>query len=246
MTPLSLLKAAIHRLGSAYTKELCRREYLSQTFEGINERPVEYRFAFQHLTRVWPKTVLDVGTGRCALPSLMRTCGFVVSAIDNVGDYWPKGMFNRHYHIIDEDILAPKIRDRYDFVTCISTLEHIRDHNRAVSMMFSLLRPGGTLLLSFPYNESTYVENVYAMPGSIGADRYSFTTQVFSRREIDTWLEQNRAELCDQEFWQFFTGEFWTIGDRIVPPVPASRNAPHQISCIVLRKTDSASDSDKV
>ena len=152
MTILSLLKAAVHKLGGIYAKELCRKEYLSQKFEGINERPVEYRFVFQHLTKACPKTVLDVGTGKTALPQLMRTCGFMVTAMDNVTHYWPNGMVNRHYHVLDDDILAPRTSGPFDFVTCVSTLEHIRNHDLAVRMMFSLLRPGGLLVLTFPYN----------------------------------------------------------------------------------------------
>jgi 2-polyprenyl-3-methyl-5-hydroxy-6-metoxy-1,4-benzoquinol methylase len=236
MTLLSFPKRLIHRLGNLYAKEICRREYLAQEFLGINERPVEYRFVFEQLTRVFPKTVLDVGTGKTALPQLMRTCGFLVTAMDNVKDYWPHGMVNRHYHVLDDDILDPRVSGPFDVVTCVSTLEHIRDHDRAVRMMFSLLRPGGWLVLTFPYNENTYVENVYALPGSVGADKFAFITQVFSRREIDRWVRDNEATLVAQEFWRFFYGPFWTIGGRVVPPVRVEAADLHQISCITLVK----------
>jgi SAM-dependent methyltransferase len=230
-------KALVHRLANLYTRELCRREFLAQQFLGINERPVEYRFVFENLTQAFPKTVLDVGTGQTALPQLMRTCGFLVTAMDNVKDYWPSGMVNRHFHVLDDDILAPKVRGPFDFITCVSTLEHIRDHSRAVRMMFSLLKPGGRLVLTFPYSEKTYVENVYALPGSIGADKYPFITQVFSRREIGQWTSENDARLVAQEYWRYFDGPFWTIGKRVVPPVRAEAGELHQISCLALIKS---------
>ena len=229
-------KTLIHKLGGYYCKELCRREFVAQQYVGINERPVEYRFVFENLSQTYPKSVLDVGTGRTALPQMMRTCGFLVTAIDNVRDYWPSGMINRHYHVLDDDILDPRINGPFDFITCISTLEHIREHDRAVKMMFSLLRPGGRLVLTFPYNEKAYVENVYALPGSIGADKYSFITQAFSRREIDRWANDNRATVFSQEYWRLFDGPYWTIGERVSPPLRVDSDELHQISCIAFIK----------
>jgi len=230
------MKSLIHWLGNAYVREICRREFLAQQFLGLNERPVEYRFVFENLTQAFPKTLLDVGTGKTALPQLMRTCGFLVTAIDNIKDYWPSGMVNRHYHVLDDDILAPKLRGPFDFITCISTLEHIPDHRHAVRMMFSLLRPGGRLVLSFPYNEKRYAENVYALPGSIGADKYPFVTQAFSRSEIEQWLADNGAQIISQEYWRYFDGPFWTIGERVVPPVRVASGDLHQISCLALQR----------
>jgi SAM-dependent methyltransferase len=236
MALLSYPKRLIHRLGNRYAKEICRREFLAQEFLGINERPVEYRFVFEQLTQAFPKTVLDVGTGRTALPQLMRTCGFLVTAIDNIRDYWPSGMVNRHYHVIDDDILAPKVGGPFDFITCISTLEHIRDHGRAMRNMLSLLKPGGRLVVTFPYNEKTYVENAYALPGSIGADKYPFITQVFSRHELEQWTSDGGAQILAQEYWRYFDGTYWTIGRRVVPPVRVEAGQLHQISCVALVK----------
>ena len=240
MALLSLPKRLIHRLANLYTKEICRREYLAQEFLGINERPVEYRFVFEHLTQAFPRTVLDVGTGRTALPQLMRTCGFLVTAMDNIKDYWPGGMINRHYHVLDDDILEPRVSGPFDFITCVSTLEHIRDHARAMHNMLSLLRPGGRLVVTFPYNEKTYVENVYALPGSIGADKYPFITQAFSRRELEQWTRNGGARIVAQEYWRYFDGPFWTTGKRVVPPIRVESSDLHQISCIALVKDATA------
>ncbi len=236
MALLSYPKRLMHRLGNLYAREICRREFLAQEFLGINERPVEYRFVFEQLTQAFPKTVLDVGTGRTALPQLMRTCGFLVTAIDNIRDYWPSGMVNRHYHVLDDDILAPNTGGPFDFITCVSTLEHIRDHARAMRNMLSLLRPGGRLVVTFPYNEKSYVENVYALPGSIGADKYPFVTQVFSRNQLEQWTRDGGAQIVAQEYWRYFDGAYWTIGRRVVPPVRVDAGDLHQISCVALVK----------
>lgn len=217
-------------------RKQCRREYDRQQLLPVNERPIEYAFLFRSLTRAWPKSVLDVGTGQTSLPHLIRTCGFVVTATDNVKDYWPSGMTNRHFHVIDDDITRTKLDRTFDFVSCISVLEHIRDHAAAVNGMWSLLNPGGHLLLSFPYNEKTFVENAYDLPGTTVKEKMPFVTHVYSRKEVDGWLSGKNASIVEQEYWRFFTGEFWTVGERVAPPEPSRADGPHHVTCILIRK----------
>jgi 2-polyprenyl-3-methyl-5-hydroxy-6-metoxy-1,4-benzoquinol methylase len=217
-----------------YNRWICRREFLRQEFHGFNERAVEYAFVFKNLADIFPQSVLDVGTGVTALPQLIRACGPVVTAIDNISDYWPDGMNNRHYYVLDEDILSPKLDRKFDLITCISTLEHIEAHDAAVDSMFRLLAPGGRLVLSFPYCEDRYVANAYALPGSIGEHVYPFKTQVYSRRQVAGWLAHNNAKIVCQEYWRFFSGEFWTLGERVIPPVRVEADQLHQICCLAL------------
>ena len=96
---------------------LSKFEYDRQTFSHLNERPIEFSFVFKQLTNLWPKIVLDVGTGKTALPVMMKNCGLLVTAIDNIKDYWDYGMVNRHYHIIDDDIQNTKIKQKFDVIT---------------------------------------------------------------------------------------------------------------------------------
>ena len=78
--------------------------------------------------------MLDVGTGTTAWPHLLRNCGYVVTAIDNIRDHWPEGMVNRHWAVLDVDIVKPdpRIPEKCEAITCISVLEHIENHTRAV------------------------------------------------------------------------------------------------------------------
>jgi SAM-dependent methyltransferase len=230
------LKLLINKIGSLYVSMLCKREYAAQRFIEINERPIELAFLFRQLTRIWPKTVLDVGTGITALPHLMRNSGFVVTAIDNIKDYWPYGMVNRHYYVINDDITAPRLQQKFDFISCISVIEHIVDHESAIKSMFSLLNPGGSMVLTFPYNERRYVGNVYTLPDSEVDDLPPFITQAFSRHELDRWLHENNGTLIEQEYWQFFTGEYWTVGKLVTPPEQVTVNELHQVTCVLIRK----------
>ena len=100
---LKFAKQTIKNQLNLYLKWICRREFESQIFSRFNERPIEFSFVFRKLGEIYPKTILDVGTGTTALPHLMRNCGYLVTATDNVRDYWSSGMLNRHYHVIDDD-----------------------------------------------------------------------------------------------------------------------------------------------
>ncbi len=232
---LGPIKSAVHAFGRWYCEEICRREYESQDRK-INERPIEFRYVFEQIARLNPATVLDVGTGTTALPHLIRNCGCVVTAIDNVRDYWPSGMFNRHYYIRREDITRCTVKERFDLVTCISVLEHIPNHQAAVQTMLNLLNPGGHLIMTFPYNENTYVDDAFKRPGAERFKGLPYICQVYSRRELDLWASGNDTVLVDQEYWRCFEGTFWAIGDYLLPAVRASRAGPHDLTCILMQK----------
>ena len=231
---LARLKVKI--LLDRYAKWICRREFESQAFTRFNERPVELGFVFRKLGEIYPRTVLDVGTGTTALPHLMRNCGCLVTAIDNVRDYWPFGMVNRHYHVIDDDITATRLAATFDLITCISVLEHIPNADVAFRNMFSLLKPTGHLILTCPYSEGRYVRNVYELPGSSYGKGLAYITQSYSRNELERWLRENSGTICEQEYWQFWEGDCWTVGDQIIPPKKVTVSDRHQITCIHIRK----------
>ena len=231
------IRALVNSVGMAYVKSVCKKEYLNQKFVNFNERSIEFAFLFKYLSSIWPKNILDVGSGMTALPHLIQNCGFQVTAIDNIRDYWPSGMVNRHFHIIDDDIKDSNLqKDQFDFIACISVLEHIEDHESAIKSMVDLLKIGGSLMLSFPYTENAYCGNVYLHPDSSVGQKYPFVTQSFSRSQIDVWLKKNSLEVVDQEYWTFFTGHFWTCGERLVKPVKVNRNNSHQLTCVLLKK----------
>jgi SAM-dependent methyltransferase len=233
---LNTLKPLVHSLGQQYCEKICASEYESQQRK-INERPVEFRFVFEQLTRWNPETVLDVGTGTTALPHLMRNCGFLVTAIDNIQDYWPDGMFNRHYHVVNDDITNTQLQRRFDLITCISVLEHITAHQSAVRNMMKLLKPGGHLVMTFPYNESTYYQDVFKLPGSPSIFKdLPYVCQVYCRQNINEWLAGSDSKLVTQEYWQCYTGELWTFGDFVLPFRQVKRDEKHQLTCIVIEK----------
>lgn len=233
---LGILESVLKKMGFAFVNEWVKREYQEQKFRWMNERPIEFRFVLQNLAKMCPVTVLDVGTGTTALPHIMSNCGFVVTAIDNITDYWPKGMVNRHFYVINDDILDPKINRKFDFITCISVLEHIEYHNDALKGMIHLLKEGGHLAITFPYNENRYVENVYKLPDSSYGQDEQYICKIFSRKEVEKWLQENDCEIVDQEYWEVFDGSLWTFGKRLIPPVQVDKDQKHHLTCILIMK----------
>ena len=233
---LGFVKRALKNLLNQYPAMLCRREYESQAFIRFNERPIEYAFVFKILGEIYPRTILDVGTGTTALPHLMRNCGCLVTAIDNVHDYWPAGMLNRHYHVVDDDITKTRLSNTFDLITCISVLEHIKKPDDAIRNMFSLLKQSGHLIMTFPYNERSYVRNVYELSGSSYGKGEPYITQSYSRSELERWLWENHGEIVDQEYWQFWDKAHWTVGMQLIPPRRVTVDDKHQLTCILIQK----------
>lgn len=218
---------------------ISKLEFRKQKFIGLNERPMEYGFVFRCIGMLYPTSVLDVGTGTSALPHLIRNCGPFVTAIDNIRDYWPSGMSNRHYHVLDRDITSniPVLHEKFDLITCISVLEHIKDHDRAIHNMFEMLNEEGHLVLTCPYTENEYMENVYLLPESNAyGKQMPFICQSYSKEKLHSWLTDNGGEIIDQEYWQFWDGDFWSTGGRIIPPRKTGPDAKHQHTCLLIKK----------
>lgn len=234
---LKFVKQTIKGLLNSYLHRICRQEYESQKFTRFNERPIEFCFVFKNIGKIYPHTILDVGTGTTALPHLMRNCGCLVTATDNVSDYWLSGMLNRHYHVIDDDITNSRLSNKFDLITCISVLEHIKNPDDAIRNLFRLLKQNGYLILTFPYNERSYVRNVYELPGSSYGNGVPYITQSYSRSELDRWLKENHGNIIDQEYWQFWEGDHWTLGKQLIPPRRVTASDKHQLTCILIRKS---------
>ncbi|MBV8552208.1 MAG: class I SAM-dependent methyltransferase [Acidobacteriaceae bacterium] len=233
---MSPFKAFARQLGNSYIRRICSAESNGQKFNNHNERSIEYRFALGCLARARPKTVLDVGTGTTAWPHLLRNCGFVTTAIDNVHDYWDDQMVNRHWTVLEVDITKPgEFHGAFDAVTCISVMEHIVDHESAVRNMLRLLVPGGSLIITTPYNHHEYCPDVYKRPDALYGQDLPYICRSHSAREIEQW-QQLGARLKQREMWRLFSGPVWATGERIPWEQTQSEDSPHQLGCFEFEK----------
>jgi SAM-dependent methyltransferase len=236
------MKKILLYLFSTYEKVICFFTkpifYREKKFplKRMNERPLEFAFAFKQIAKHYPKTMLDVGTGGASFPHLVNYCGIRMTASDYTDKYWTFGMSNRHVPVMKLDITNPHIPSKYDMITCISVLEHIKQHRDALKGMFSLLNPNGKIILTFPYNENIYYEDIYRHPQAGYGKDHNFIAQVYSRNEINQWLSDNNAVIVEQEYYECFTGELWTMGESIYPMKPSSADKKHHLTCIILAK----------
>jgi SAM-dependent methyltransferase len=201
----------------------------------ISERLVEYSTALRWIAERYPSTLLDVGPGEGPWPALLSGEGIDVTAIDEIGSYWQGRFFNRHFDVTRGDITAPRLDRKFELVTCISVLEHIPDHRAAIRGMFSVLAPGGVIVLTCPYNERRYVDNCYELPEAAWGSDASYICRQYSRSELDQWLDESSGEVVEIERWNAVTGETWASGERRRPPLKAGADEPHQLACMLLR-----------
>jgi 2-polyprenyl-3-methyl-5-hydroxy-6-metoxy-1,4-benzoquinol methylase len=244
---IRVIKATIFRLynilGRLYLAPMLFLEWKRPDYNRISERSIEYGFALRQLSKICPKEVLDIGPGKSAWPHLMANCGFLVTAIDQIKGYWKGSFFNRHYYIINDDIVNPKIKKQFDFITCISVLEHIPDHKAAIKGMVSLLKPGGHIVLTIPYKEDRYVDNVYKLEGAGYGQNAPYICQVFSGREIGEWFNENPIKIIEQEYYEVFSGDLWTFGERIYPSRKVEKGEKCHLICLVIQKTGALVDN---
>jgi SAM-dependent methyltransferase len=233
---MSILLNAYNFFGKVYLSPILNREQKKRPFPLINERSAEYSFALKHLRKLCTGKVLDIGSGKSSWPHLLSTCGYDVKAIDKIDGYWST-YFNRHYKMVREDITQPKSREKFQFITCLSVLEHIADHKTAVSNMHEFLETGGYLILTFPFNDNTYHPDIYKHPEAGYGKSANFITQVFSRNEVNSWLNCTSFKIVEQEYYKIFSGKLWTMGDVVVPAIKVTEKELHHLTCILLQRT---------
>lgn len=88
--------------------------------------------------------------------------------------------------------------------------------------------------------QSTYVHNVYELPNSSYGQGAPYITQSYCRSDLDRWLQQNDGCILMQEHWQCWDGDFWTVGEQIIPPRRVGPLDKHQLACVLLGKRRSA------
>jgi SAM-dependent methyltransferase len=77
----------------------------------------------------------------------------------------------------------------FDLITCISVLEHIPDDRAVIETMWSLLRPGGRLVLTFPCMSEPLEQYIsYNQYGVLrpGEDGYTFWQRYYDHKRIES------------------------------------------------------------
>lgn len=160
-------------------------------------RYFEFDFFAKNVPHDGPRRYLDVSSPRMVPIYIARN--FPEANIDlinpDAGDLADTRRFLRGLdldaRVPTHDCLisdAPFPDSTFDLITCISVLEHIPDDTKAVEKMWSLLRPGGSLILTLPclaQEAEQYIDlDTYKLL-EVDADGFVFWQRFYDQRALE-------------------------------------------------------------
>jgi ubiquinone/menaquinone biosynthesis C-methylase UbiE len=131
--------------------------------------------------------ILDAGAGEC---QYRRFCEHLDYTSQDFAQYEGRGnesglhtgtWDNSKIDIVSDITEIPVPSGSFDAVMCIEVLEHVPDPSRAVSELVRVVRPGGELIITAPFNSLTHFAPFHF---ATGFNRY-FYEQVFESEGCD-------------------------------------------------------------
>ncbi len=160
-----------------------------------------YKFASRNVTG---KTVLDVACGiGYAAPILIEAGAVRYEGVDLNQELFEYAIYRYGSELISfyvGDMCTFNPGKTYDVITCFEAIEHVENYQSAISNLYRLLKPGGTLMISSP-------NRLITSPGSMTiSDKPSnkFHMQEFTPAEL----------LNDLRTHGFITNEANVFGQR--------------------------------
>lgn len=160
------------------------------------------------------RSILDIGSGKSFLPLFYLYRGWETWILDN-GDFYPDFDFfylqiaKRNFaHMVNKlrilktnFLKADLPLDYFDFITAISTLEHLRgvDDIIAVQKISSLLKKGGRCIITLPFSQAGTKERMLTREGL-----------TFFQRDYELKCIFNRIVNPSQLYLKYF----YVIGER--------------------------------
>lgn len=141
-------------------------EYFQNEPLNPTDRYLEYPFALNCLPKV-PARVLDVGCAGSFFPLLLAAFGYETYGIDIRNYAITNKISIPDFKFVRENIISTGFPDSYfDAIIVISAIEHmglggrygikedLSADRKAVQEMHRILRPGGSLILTFPFGKA--------------------------------------------------------------------------------------------
>ena len=253
-----------------YMQHVLSSENLAEVFLKADRLPKGYGFRLD--ARVveipWVLARLKDKRGKLLDAGSSLNHGFVVTAPALAGKkvtivtlapesecYWNHGVSYVFGDLVDLDI-----RDAsFDFVVCISTIEHIGMDNtmytgensiassgdrkgflRAVSEMKRILKPGGIFYVTFPfgrYEDHKWFQQFDSMLTDTLIEEFgsSRVSETIFRYDPDGWIMSDRASCAECEFFDVHTSRYFDHNSTLEYPLdyPAGERA---VACIEMHK----------
>jgi 2-polyprenyl-3-methyl-5-hydroxy-6-metoxy-1,4-benzoquinol methylase len=154
-----------------------------------------YAFASKYCPE---KRVLDIACGAgYGAPLLLQGGARAYQGVDIAEDavaFAQKNYAHDSCHFTYGDVRNFGQTNHYDLITCFETIEHIPFYQEALSNLYRVLKPGGTLLISSPNRPISSSKAIHL------SDKPSnqFHTQEFTPQELLRELEGAGFTLADQ------------------------------------------------
>ena len=135
---------------------------------------------------------LDLGVGDGRVAALIKAAHLTGADVSQVALDRARGRLpNADLVLVEPDEALPFADNQFDLVTCIETLEHVRDVQLALSEIRRVLRPGGRLALTTPASARWRV--------LFGGLEHPFSPHIrsFTRRSLRTALETMGFQVLD-------------------------------------------------
>lgn len=169
-----------------------------------------YRFASQF---VKGKTVLDIACGAGYGSKILAQAGALrVDGVDISEDlivYAKSNYRVSNLRFLIGDICSYKADVSYDVIVCFETIEHIRDYNKSLANLYSLLTNDGLFLISSPNRliTSQQAKSIKSKPDN------RFHIQEFTIEELKSALEGHGFEMSNLDIFgqrqqKYFRNEY--------------------------------------
>jgi SAM-dependent methyltransferase len=133
--------------------------------KAIGSPPNAFRIALEILSRVGAKTVLDCPSGEGVFTRMLRDEGYETTAADILPENFKLNDVECDFCDLNDHL--PYENERFDAVVCLNGLQRIWARGRAVRELARVVKPGGTLIISFPNNADIRRRMLFLMTGSV-------------------------------------------------------------------------------
>ncbi|MFL2983308.1 MAG: class I SAM-dependent methyltransferase [Candidatus Neomarinimicrobiota bacterium] len=149
----------------------CQRCYYEQQWYGEN-------FLFEYIgdTDIKGKMILEIGCAEAGLMKFYDNKGAICSGLELSDTRFRNAILlnqEKTLHLFQADICKPKtfednIKEQYDLIIMRDVIEHIPNQELALKNIYSLLKPGGKLFMSFPPKYCAYAGHQQTIPKILG------------------------------------------------------------------------------
>lgn len=226
---------------------------------GVDERCIEYPWLLVHL-HDGPGFLLDAGSTLnhdyiLDYPVLRRKVIHILTLAPEASCFWQKGV-----SYLFCDLRDIPVRDAYyDFIACISTLEHVGCDNRfftrseaqyehrpedfalVMKGLHRVLKPGGALFLTVPFGVYRHFGMFQQFDRNLlsraieSFGQASEVTETFYRYSAEGWNVSDAEDCAGCEYVEWIP---WARNQRLDPlPVEADRAAAARaVACVKIVK----------